>query len=81
MAPLPVRALPGIGYKADAELGKLGIRTATDARAFTRHQLEQALGSKTGSMQGCMDGLSLDAHLFFSTEQCPFLLDVRPRVL
>lgn len=48
VAPLPVRALPGIGYKTSSELQKLGVATVADARALSGQQLAAALGDKIG---------------------------------
>jgi nucleotidyltransferase/DNA polymerase involved in DNA repair len=48
VAPLPVRALPGVGFKTDALLAQLGVATAADARRLSKPQLSNRLGDKQG---------------------------------
>ncbi|GLC60262.1 hypothetical protein PLESTB_001592000 [Pleodorina starrii] len=51
VAPLPVRALPGVGYKTEKLLTEqLGAASAADVRRFSRQQLGDALGDKTGAL-------------------------------
>ncbi|KAL4422612.1 hypothetical protein ABPG75_008809 [Micractinium tetrahymenae] len=50
VAPLPVRALPGVGYKLEGELTGMGITTALQLRALPRAQLVQRFGERTGAM-------------------------------
>ncbi|EFN52390.1 hypothetical protein CHLNCDRAFT_138846 [Chlorella variabilis] len=49
VAPLPVRALPGVGYKMEQALTAAGLATAADLRALTRHQLMQRFGERSGA--------------------------------
>lgn len=48
VGPLPVRALPGVGYKAEGLLKLWGVSTAADARHISKQQLIQGLGEKHG---------------------------------
>ncbi|KAG2491453.1 hypothetical protein HYH03_010239 [Edaphochlamys debaryana] len=51
VAPLPVRALPGVGHKAEAQLReRLGVASAADARRLSRAQLAEVLGDKGGEL-------------------------------
>lgn len=43
--PLPVRKIPGIGPKSDANMARLGIRTVADLAGKTREWLEEHFGS------------------------------------
>lgn len=49
VAPLPVRALPGVGFKAESVLKSWGVATAADARSISKAQLTKALGDKHGA--------------------------------
>ncbi|KAL4854768.1 DNA polymerase iota [Chlorella vulgaris] len=49
VAPLPVRALPGVGYKTEQALSAAGIATAADLRAVPRHTLLQQFGQRVGA--------------------------------
>jgi nucleotidyltransferase/DNA polymerase involved in DNA repair len=46
LEPLPVRKMPGIGPKTEAELAKLGIRLVKDFRRFTRQNLQEMFGKR-----------------------------------
>jgi hypothetical protein len=50
VAPLPLRALPGVGYKAEGLLKSWGVATAADARAISKQQLVTGLGDKHGEL-------------------------------
>lgn len=50
VAPLPVRALPGVGYKAEGLLKSWGVSTAAEARAISKQQLVKGLGDKHGEL-------------------------------
>jgi hypothetical protein len=63
VAPLPVRALPGVGYKSGALLSSWGVVTAADARRLSRQQLVAALGDKAGAWLGCVWSLQLQLRL------------------
>lgn len=49
VAPLPVRALPGVGYKMERDLEGMGIATAADLRAVPRERLVHRLGERVGA--------------------------------
>lgn len=49
IAPLPLRALPGVGYKSDALLRGWGLATVRDVRGVTRDKLVQGLGERSGT--------------------------------
>lgn len=49
IAPLPLRALPGVGYKSDALLRGWGLVSVRDVRRVAIDKLVQALGDKTGT--------------------------------
>lgn len=52
VAPLPLRALRGVGFKADRTLREsLGVETAADARRLQRAQLVSTLGEKLGALR------------------------------
>lgn len=60
VAPLPVRALPGVGYKADGLLKSWGVTTAADARSISKQQLIKGLGEKPGEpAPGCKGGVGV----------------------
>ena len=44
LAPLPLRAIPGIGPKTEEDLKRLGARTVEDARRFTEPELYAMFG-------------------------------------
>lgn len=46
LAPLPVRAIPGIGPKTEVVLAKRGIRLVKDLKQFSYHQLEAMFGKR-----------------------------------
>ena len=46
LAPLSIRVIPGIGPKTEGLLNAKHIKTATDLRALTIHQLEALLGKR-----------------------------------
>lgn len=50
IAPLPARALPGVGYRTDAVLKTWGVVTAGDIRGISKQQLVETLGAKTGGV-------------------------------
>ncbi|GLI59531.1 hypothetical protein VaNZ11_001423, partial [Volvox africanus] len=50
-APLPVRALPGVGYKTEKLLAEqLGVATAGDVRRYSQQLLADKLGDKSGAL-------------------------------
>lgn len=46
LAPLPLRAIPGIGPKTDALFLKQGLRLVQDAKMLTASQLDELLGKR-----------------------------------
>ncbi len=44
LAPLPIRTIPGVGPRTEAELAKLGVRTVKDATRFTEAELYVMFG-------------------------------------
>lgn len=50
VAPLPVRALTGVGYKTEQELQGLGVSTVADLRALSRQHLVSKLGERTAAL-------------------------------
>jgi len=46
LEPLPVRKIPGIGPKTEAELAKQGIRLVRDMKRFSREQLQEMFGKR-----------------------------------
>lgn len=46
LAPLPVRAIPGIGPKTEAEVAKVGVKTIKDMRRFSREELRGMFGKR-----------------------------------
>ncbi|KAL3161617.1 hypothetical protein ABBQ32_010474 [Trebouxia sp. C0010 RCD-2024] len=46
VAPLPVRALPGVGYKMGNELDRMGVKTAADLRQVSQETLVQQFGER-----------------------------------
>lgn len=46
LAPLPVRAIPGIGPKTEAELAKQGIGLVRDLKRFPRDELQARFGKR-----------------------------------
>ncbi|MCI1747557.1 MAG: DNA polymerase IV [Acidipropionibacterium sp.] len=49
IAPLPVRAIPGVGPVAAARLDKLGMKRVADIREATREELVRELGQAWGT--------------------------------
>ena len=49
VAPLPLRALPGVGWATERALSQRGLRVAADARAATRETLCAWLGARVGA--------------------------------
>ena len=49
VAPLPLRALPGVGWATERALARRGLRVAADARAATRETLCAWLGARVGA--------------------------------
>ncbi|GFR42034.1 hypothetical protein Agub_g2851, partial [Astrephomene gubernaculifera] len=51
VGPLPLRALPGVGFKTERLLSeRLGAATAADVRRYSRQQLAEVLGDKAGCL-------------------------------
>ncbi len=48
-APLPVRALPGVGFRTEQQLVELGAATVGELRGLSRATLAQALGERVGA--------------------------------
>jgi len=46
LAPLPVRTIPGIGPKTEAELTKIGVKTIKDMRRFSLEELHAMFGKR-----------------------------------
>jgi DNA polymerase IV (DinB-like DNA polymerase) len=46
LAPLPVRTIPGVGPKTEAELTRIGVKTVKDMRAFSQEELRGMLGKR-----------------------------------
>jgi nucleotidyltransferase/DNA polymerase involved in DNA repair len=46
LEPLPVRKIPGIGPKTEAELAKLGVRLVRDLKRFSLDQLHEMFGKR-----------------------------------
>ncbi len=46
LEPLPVRKMPGIGPKTEAELAKQGIRLVRDLKRFSRDELQDRFGKR-----------------------------------
>jgi DNA polymerase IV (DinB-like DNA polymerase) len=57
LAPLPVRKIPGIGKKSEAELFGLGIRTIGDLAAFDIHTLISRFGQGMICMRDIARGM------------------------
>ena len=63
LAPLPVRAMPGIGPKSAAHLESLGLRTLGDIAALDETTAEQVLGSHGTGLVARARGLDVrDVH-------------------
>ena len=56
LAPLPVRALWGIGPKAEAALARAGVRTVGGLAAADPRELEGLFGSRGSQLQGMAQG-------------------------
>ncbi|KIZ00971.1 DNA polymerase iota subunit [Monoraphidium neglectum] len=50
LEPLPVRALPGIGYKLAQQLAQLGVATVAELRRVSLQRLTATLGESQGAM-------------------------------
>ena len=46
LAPLPVRTIPGVGPKTEAELARIGVKTVKDMRAFSQEELRGIFGKR-----------------------------------
>jgi DNA polymerase IV (archaeal DinB-like DNA polymerase) len=46
LAPLPVRTIPGVGPKTEAELAQVGVTTIKDMRRFSQEELHAMLGKR-----------------------------------
>ena len=46
LEPLPVRKIPGIGPKTEAELAKQGVRLVRDLKRFSREELQEQFGKR-----------------------------------
>eukprot|EP00878_Enallax_costatus_P020113 GHUV01021245.1.p1 GENE.GHUV01021245.1~~GHUV01021245.1.p1 ORF type:complete len:426 (+),score=135.49 GHUV01021245.1:409-1686(+) len=64
IAPLPVRALPGVGYKSESTLKAWGVSTVADVRAMPKEKLVQLLGDKTGDLLMWGNTAVAEAYLF-----------------
>lgn len=49
VAPLAMRALPGVGRKIESELARLGVVTCADARRHARRTFVEWLGARVGA--------------------------------
>ena len=59
LAPLSVRAIPGIGPKTEAMLAKQGIKLVEDLKPLTAHQLEGLLGKRGVDLYDKIRGLDV----------------------
>ena len=50
MKALPVREIPGVGYKFGKKLAEMNIRVCSDVWPHSKQSLQQAFGSKTGEL-------------------------------
>lgn len=57
LAPLPVRAIPGVGQVTEAALHEAGARTIADLARFPIERLRRPLGGMAGSMQALARGV------------------------
>ena len=48
VAQLPVRALPGVGFKTEARLKALGVEGVVQLRGMSKQQLVTEFGEKLG---------------------------------
>jgi len=46
LAPLPVRTIPGVGPKTEAEVARVGVQTIKDMRRFSRDELHGMFGKR-----------------------------------
>jgi DNA polymerase IV (archaeal DinB-like DNA polymerase) len=46
LAPLPVRIIPGVGPKTEAELARSGVKMISDLRRFSREELRAVFGKR-----------------------------------
>jgi DNA polymerase IV (DinB-like DNA polymerase) len=46
LAPLPVRTIPGVGPKTEAELARIGVKTVKDMRRFSQEELRAMFGKR-----------------------------------
>ncbi len=54
VAPLPVRALPGVGFKTEAQLTGMGVATAGQLRGTCLAELCRLFGQRCGTCPGCL---------------------------
>ena len=47
---LPVKQLPGVGYKLESRLAELNIKSVRDVRAAGRALLQREVGEKSGDV-------------------------------
>lgn len=82
LAPLSIRAIPGIGPKTEAMLAKRGIRLVKDLKPWSVHQLEELLGKRGVDLYDKIRGLDASPVEEFSEpksigEQETFETDTR----
>lgn len=46
LAPLPVRTIPGVGPKTEAELARIGVKMISDLRRFSHEELRAMFGKR-----------------------------------
>ena len=59
LAPMPVRKIPGVGKKSEAELFEMGIRTIEDLAAYDIQKLIARFGRSACVLQGIATGIDL----------------------
>lgn len=57
LEPLPIRKIPGIGPKTEAEFLKQGIRLVKDLKKFSRHELQELMGKWGGELYDKVRGI------------------------
>src|SRR5205807_2897063 len=57
LEPLPVRKIPGIGPKTEAELAKQGVRLVRDLKRFSREELQEWFGKRGAEFYDMIRGL------------------------
>ena len=57
LAPMPVRKIPGVGKKSEAELFEMGIRTIQDLAAYDIQKLIARFGRSAIALQGIAAGI------------------------